>query len=145
MSKRIWGVLLTIAAMAMAFILVFWYVRRNVDQKPEQQRGTELVELSPTETLPERTTVGSAQETPSASALVPGEETQTPKPSEDYEFVLVDNDDYVAVVKLPENEIYEYTDVILDVLPSSLQEEIREGKFLKSEAELYNFLENYTS
>ena len=47
--------------------------------------------------------------------------------------------------KLPENEIYEYTDVILDVLPEELREEIREGKYLKGEEELYNFLENYTS
>ena len=51
----------------------------------------------------------------------------------------------MAVYKLPENEIYEYTDVILDVLPEELREEIREGKYLKGEEELYNFLENYTS
>ena len=35
--------------------------------------------------------------------------------------------------------------LILDVLPEELQEEIREGKYLKGEEELYNFLENYTS
>ena len=53
--------------------------------------------------------------------------------------------DYVTVYRLPEDEIYEYTDVILDVLPEELQEEIRQGKYLRNEEELYNFLENYTS
>jgi len=58
---------------------------------------------------------------------------------------LVNNDNYVTVYQLPENEIYEYTDVIMDVLPAELQEEIRQGKYLRNEEELYNFLENYTS
>jgi hypothetical protein len=31
------------------------------------------------------------------------------------------------------------------VLPTDLQEEIQDGKYLKNEEELYNFLENYTS
>ena len=64
---------------------------------------------------------------------------------ETYQFVLVNNNDYVTVYRLPENVVYEYTDVIMDVLPFELQEEIRDGKFLKTEEELYNFLENYTS
>ena len=64
---------------------------------------------------------------------------------ESYQFVLVDNNDYVTVYSLPENVVYEYTDVIMDILPIELQEEIRQGKFLKNEEELYNFLENYTS
>ncbi len=51
----------------------------------------------------------------------------------------------MAVYRLPENLIYEYTDIILDVLPEELKEEIKKGKYLKNEAELYNFLENYTS
>ncbi len=37
------------------------------------------------------------------------------------------------------------TDVIMEILPAALQEEIHEGKYLKNEEELYNFLENYTS
>ncbi len=37
------------------------------------------------------------------------------------------------------------SDVILEILPEGLQEEILEGKYLKNEEELYNFLENYTS
>ena len=48
-------------------------------------------------------------------------------------------------IMLPADEIYEYTDVIMEILPAALQEEIHEGKYLKNEEELYNFLENYTS
>ena len=64
---------------------------------------------------------------------------------ESYEYVLVDHNNYVAVYQLPERTIYEYTDVIMDVLPEETREEIRKGKYLRNEEELYNFLENYTS
>ena len=85
-----------------------------------------------------------AENQPSQTAA--GQDVRKEEPqAEEYQFVLVNNNNYVAVYKLPENEIYEYTDVILDVLPEELQEEIREGKYLKGEEELYNFLENYTS
>ena len=52
---------------------------------------------------------------------------------------------YVTVYTLPEDTLYEYTDVILDVLPEETKEKIRQGKYLRNEEELYNFLENYTS
>ena len=64
---------------------------------------------------------------------------------EGYEYMLRNYNGYVAVYELPADEIYEYTDVILEILPAKLQEEIQEGKYLKNEEELYNFLENYTS
>ena len=65
--------------------------------------------------------------------------------SDQYEFLLVDHNDYVAVYQLPEREIYEYTDVIMEVLPEDVQKEVQHGKYIKNEEELYNFLENYTS
>ena len=64
---------------------------------------------------------------------------------ESYEYVLVDHNNYVAVYQLPERTIYEYTDVIMEVLPEDVQKEVQHGKYIKNEEELYNFLENYTS
>lgn len=143
MSKRIWGIFLSVFALCITAALSFWYFGRDTSTPPEEQRGTELVEMLPTDSGPDQI---------SAAGGIPGHQSQgdTEEPAaetntEAYEFVLVNNDNYVAVYRLPENEIYEYTDVIMDVLPAELQEEIQRGKYLKNEAELYNFLENYTS
>ena len=119
MSRRIWGIALTAAAFLILVTAGFLYYRHDAVIPPEEQSGTEFVEE------------------PSAH--------WTAEQAEGYQIVLVDDDNYVSVYQLPSGEIYEYTDVIMDVLPSELQEEIRSGKYLKNEEELYNFLENYTS
>lgn len=140
MSKRVWGaVLLAAALIIIVTVLMVWYFNRSTVTPPEEQRGTELVETLPEEILSDR--VSAVADREKEEAEEPTRETGT----EAYEFLLVDNDGYVAVYALPENEIYEYTDVILDVLPEELKEEVRQGKYLKNEEELYNFLENYTS
>lgn len=81
---------------------------------------------------------------PVAEKVPTAEETGVDS-SDQYEFLLVDHNDYVAVYQLPEREIYEYTDVIMEVLPEDVQKEVQHGKYIKNEEELYNFLENYTS
>ena len=92
--------------------------------------------------LVETETPGTAE---TAEDMVPEPETEQVLSDENYEYVLVDHNNYVAVYQLPERTIYEYTDVIMDVLPEETREEIRKGKYLRNEEELYNFLENYTS
>lgn len=143
MSKRKLGITLTaLALVILAVVGTFWYTGRNKVTPPEEQRGTELVEMMPAEIRPDQ--VAQTEE----SAKNQGEdEDSSPEESDssEYEFVLVNNNNYVTVYRLPENEIYEYTDVIMDVLPVELQEEIQQGKYLRNEEELYNFLENYTS
>ncbi len=138
MSRKVLGILLGAIIVLALFIFGYWYLRKDTGTPPEEQRGTELVESLPAENQPSQTAAG---EDVQDKEGLDREENQT----EEYQFVLVNNNNYVAVYKLPENEIYEYTDVILDVLPEELQEEIRAGKYLKGEEELYNFLENYTS
>lgn len=137
MSKRVRGAVLLAAALIIIAVLTVWYFNRNTSTPPEEQRGTELVENIPEEIISDRVSAVTEKNEPEG----PAQEADT----DAYEFLLVDNNGYVAVCSLPENEIYEYTDVILDVLPEELQEEIREGKYLRNEEELYNFLENYTS
>lgn len=138
MSKRMWGVTALAAALIITAILVVFYFRQEAGISPEEQRGTELVELVPTKITPDMV---SASEKESLQNTEPTQNTSGGV----YQFLLVNDNNYVAVYSLPENEIYEYTDVILDVLPAELQEEIRQGKYLRNEEELYNFLENYTS
>lgn len=51
----------------------------------------------------------------------------------------------VVVYKGDKKTVFEPTGIAVDSLPAKLQQEIREGKFMDSEEELYNFLENYSS
>lgn len=142
MSKRTLGITLTAFALVILVVIgTFWYTGRKRSTPPEEQRGTELVEMMPAETYPDHVTQTEASSGTEEDALLSPEETGV----SDYEFLLVNEKNYVTVYQLPENELYEYTDVIMDVLPEDLQEEIQQGKYLRSEEDLYNFLENYTS
>lgn len=144
MSKRTWGIVLSVFALFITAALSFWYFGRDTSTPPEEQRGTELVEMLPTDTNSNQ--ASAAEGLPDwQNPKEDRNDLSTETATEAYEFVLVNNDNYVAVYRLPENEIYEYTDVIMDVLPAELQEEIQRGKYLRNEEELYNFLENYTS
>lgn len=134
MSGKTWRICLAVAAVVAAAIFIGVAVSVQRSSTPQkEQRGVELVETETPQTETENETVASEPDT----AAVTAEET--------YEYVLVDHNNYVAVYQLPERTIYEYTDVIMDVLPEEIREEIRRGKYLRNEEELYNFLENYTS
>ena len=134
MSGKTWRICLAVIAVVAAAIFIGVIVSVQGSSTPQkEQRGVELVETETPQTETENETVASEPDT----AAVTAEET--------YEYVLVDHNNYVAVYQLPERTIYEYTDVIMDVLPEEIREEIRRGKYLRNEEELYNFLENYTS
>lgn len=64
---------------------------------------------------------------------------------EPYEYVLLAEDGFVAVYHTDRKTLYASTDILIQELPEELQEEINEGKFIGSEEQLYNFLENYSS
>lgn len=133
MSGKTWRICLTVIAVVAAAIFIGVLVSVQRSSTPQkEQRGVELVETETPQTENENETVAAE---PDTADVV--EET--------YEYVLVDHNNYVAVYQLPERTIYEYTDVIMDVLPEETREEIRKGKYLRNEEELYNFLENYTS
>ena len=68
--------------------------------------------------------------------MIPPEPEEEEPISEEYEYLLRNQDGYVTVYQLPEDEIYEYTDVIMEILPARLQEEIHDGKYLRNEEEL---------
>ena len=133
MSGKTWRICLAVIAVVAAAIFIGVLVSVQRSSTPQkEQRGVELVETETPQTENENETVAAEPDTEDVV-----EET--------YEYVLVDHNNYVAVYQLPERTIYEYTDVIMDVLPEETREEIRKGKYLRNEEELYNFLENYTS
>ena len=127
--KMMWTTVITAVVVAALIAMVFVSGRKRATP-PE-----ELVEMVPAK--------GETGE--SVAEKVPTAEETGVDSSDQYEFLLVDHNDYVAVYQLPEREIYEYTDVIMEVLPEDVQKEVQHGKYIKNEEELYNFLENYTS
>ncbi|MBO5292783.1 MAG: hypothetical protein J6B10_06350 [Lachnospiraceae bacterium] len=66
-------------------------------------------------------------------------------PDESESFVLVAENNYITVYRADTDEVYLYTDIRLDELPATVREEIILRKYIDSEAELYNFLESYSS
>lgn len=60
-------------------------------------------------------------------------------------YYLMELNAYVAVYLHDKQTIYEYTNIPVDELPEELKEEIRTGKYVETEEELYGFLENYSS
>ena len=51
----------------------------------------------------------------------------------------------VSIYQGEEHTLYEKTSIPVKQLPAGIQEEIREGKSLSGEGELFSFLENYSS
>ena len=67
------------------------------------------------------------------------------EPEEQKDFCLQVENGYVVVYRECESQVYEYTDIPLEALPTELQSQVLLGKVLHSQDELYNFLENYSS
>ena len=64
---------------------------------------------------------------------------------EPYEYILLEEKGYVAVYHTDRKTLYASTDILVSELPEELQKEIEKGKYISSEEQLYNFLENYSS
>ena len=60
-------------------------------------------------------------------------------------YYLMEVNGYIVVYFSDKKTPYEYTDIHYDDLPELLRQEIRNGKYIESTAELYGFLENYSS
>ncbi|HIW84200.1 MAG TPA: hypothetical protein H9873_07755 [Candidatus Dorea gallistercoris] len=60
-------------------------------------------------------------------------------------YYLMEVNGYIVVYLSDRQTPYEYTDIRFDDLPASLREEVRNGKYVEGEAQLYGFLENYSS
>lgn len=60
-------------------------------------------------------------------------------------FYLTEKDGCVLVCLSDKKTVYETTSIPVSSLPDTLQKEVRTGKYLKDQSELYSFLENYSS
>ena len=60
-------------------------------------------------------------------------------------YYLCELEGYVVVYLGDHETIYEMTEIPLDALPETVQEEVKDGKFVETARELYGFLENYSS
>lgn len=65
--------------------------------------------------------------------------------AENYEYYLLAEHGLVTVYYSDKSTVYEYTNILVDDLPSDLKEEITNGKYISNMDDLYNFLENYSS
>lgn len=60
-------------------------------------------------------------------------------------YYLIEEDGFLVVYASDRKTVYEYTDIAYDDLPENVRNEIRYGKYIRSQADLYGFLENYSS
>lgn len=54
-------------------------------------------------------------------------------------------DGYVTVYFADQKTVYEYTSIPVSELPENVQNELKEGKQVKTIRQVYGFLENYSS
>ena len=72
-------------------------------------------------------------------------EETAPSSTEGYAFRIAVEEDYLVVYKTTETQAYLYTDICTTSLPEEVLKAIGEGVTFKTEKELYDFLENYSS
>lgn len=51
----------------------------------------------------------------------------------------------IVILQSDNKTVYEYTPIMIHLLPEDMQEKINDGYYLENEKELYSFLENYSS
>ena len=70
---------------------------------------------------------------------------QSVRAEEGIVYYLEEEEGKVSIYQGEEHTLYEKTSIPVKQLPAGIQEEIREGKSLSGEGELFSFLENYSS
>lgn len=65
--------------------------------------------------------------------------------NEEEGFWLCELQGFVVVYLSDRKTIYEFTEIPLTDLPKEVQQEVAEGRYVRTEEELYAFLENYSS
>ena len=60
-------------------------------------------------------------------------------------YYLIEESGRINIYLEDRKTLYEETEITMDELPEELKQEIRSGKSLAGEGELYDFLENYSS
>ncbi len=79
------------------------------------------------------------------SGEIEATEVEISKMNIPYQYVIIEEEGYLTVYMQDLTTIYMYTDIRMQDLNPTLQDEIRIGKPFVSLEELYDFLENYSS
>lgn len=148
MAKRI----LTAAA-GIAFLMTLAYYSGSLksERAMEQEKERLLAQIEGLELLTREQAAapgGQVQADTDASA---GEKTQTEMgktgngESTEFRFFIKEIDGLVCIYREDGTTLYETTDIPVSLLPEALRQEIRAGKGVTTEQELYDFLENYSS
>jgi hypothetical protein len=134
-----------------------WVVEKYPDGTPVEENGGTMVGLIP------KDLIGKSKNDISAYLLneypdrkiekmskyeITLVETINEQPKEEGKYSIEELDSYIVVYKHGENnekEILEKTDIHLDSLPKSSQDEIKKGIFVNSEDEAYSKLEDFGS
>ena len=66
-------------------------------------------------------------------------------PATEYKFYLYEENGCITVYYIDKKTVFEYTNILVDVLPDDIREQIARGKYVKDEDALYSFLETYSS
>ena len=77
------------------------------------------------------------------SIAAEGEKVENPDAADG--FYLCELQGFVAVYLSDRKTIYEFTEIPLTDLPEEVQQEVAAGKYVRTEKELYAFLQNYSS
>ena len=78
------------------------------------------------------------------SIAAEGEKVKNPD-AEEEGFYLCELQGFVCVYLSDRSTIYEFTEIPVTDLPEEVQQEVAEGKYVRTVKELYAFLENYSS
>ena len=72
-------------------------------------------------------------------------ENETIRSAPVYQYYLTEEQGCVSIYLDDKETLYENTSIRLSSLPDALKTEIKNGKYIRTEKELYDFLENYSS
>lgn len=62
-----------------------------------------------------------------------------------HKYYLVEEAGCVTVYYMDRKTVYEYSNIIVDLLPEDIRDKVKQGMYLTDEDALYDFLETYTS
>lgn len=82
------------------------------------------------------------EETQESQELV---ETDTQHEESEYMFCIFEKDNQLVVYEAKTDMFYMETGIVTEDLPTEIRENLKNGIFLKTESDLYDFLESYSS
>ena len=143
-----------LAAMAgIAFLMTLAYYSGSLrsERAMEQEKDRLLAQIESLELLTKEQAAAPGDSVQADTAASGDEKTQM-KPegtgseeSAEFRFFIKEADGLVNIYREDGTTLYETTDIPVSLLPEALRREIRAGKGVATEQELYDFLENYSS